>query len=74
MEEVEGLQTKKKKLEAVVADLTASADGYAEKAEKTGDITNVVKSNSLRKTAKAKAEELSRKETERPALELQNFI
>ncbi|KAH7966805.1 hypothetical protein HPB49_019656 [Dermacentor silvarum] len=58
MEEVEGLQTKKKKLEAAVADLTASADGYAEKAERTGDITHVVKSNSLRKTAKAKVEEL----------------
>lgn len=59
MEEVEGLQMKKKKLEAVVADLTASADEYAEKAEATADIKNVVKSNSLRKTAKAKAEELS---------------
>lgn len=52
MEEVEGLQTKKK-LEAVVADLTASADGYAEKAERTGDIMHVVKSDSLRKTAEA---------------------
>ncbi|KAH7949479.1 hypothetical protein HPB49_011221 [Dermacentor silvarum] len=59
MEEVEGLQTKKKKLEAVVADLTAFGDGYAEKkAERTGDISYVVKSNSLRKTAKGKAEEL----------------
>ncbi|KAH7970421.1 hypothetical protein HPB49_006724 [Dermacentor silvarum] len=59
MEEVEGLQTKKKKLEAVVTDLMAFADGYAErKAKRTGDISHVVKSNSLRKTAKAKAEEL----------------
>ncbi|KAH7958598.1 hypothetical protein HPB49_003176 [Dermacentor silvarum] len=54
MEEVEGLQMKKKKLEAVVADLTASADGYAEKAERTGDITHVVNSNILKKTARAR--------------------
>lgn len=64
MEEVEGLQMKKKKLEAVVADLTASADEYAEKAEATADIKKVVKSNSLRKTARAKAEELSSVKTQ----------
>ncbi|KAH9363630.1 hypothetical protein HPB48_004151 [Haemaphysalis longicornis] len=59
MEEVGGPQMKKKKLEAVFADLTASADEYAEKAEATADIKNVVKSNSLRKTELDKAEELS---------------
>lgn len=41
----------------LIADLTASADEYAEKAETTADIKKVVKSNSLRKTARAKAEE-----------------
>lgn len=36
-EEVESL--KKKKLEVAVAELTASADSYAEKAETTSDLT-----------------------------------
>lgn len=36
-EEVESL--KKKKLEVAVAELTASADSYAEKAESTSDLT-----------------------------------
>lgn len=43
MNEVEGMQMKEKKLEAVVVDATASADGNAEKAETTRDITHVVK-------------------------------
>lgn len=56
-EEVEGLK-KKKKLEVAVAELTASADSYAEKAETTSDLTWIIKSNSLRKSAKSKAQEI----------------
>lgn len=55
-EEVESL--KKKKLEVVVAELTASADSYAEKAETTSDLTWIIKSNSLRKSAKSKVQEI----------------
>ncbi|KAM7281405.1 uncharacterized protein ISCGN_006260 [Ixodes scapularis] len=54
-EEIDTMKAKKRKLEATMADLTASADAYAEKAN---DLTYIVKSNSLRKTAKSKAEEL----------------
>lgn len=57
-EELESMK-KKKKLEAVIADLTASADHYAEKAEVSNDFTFIVKSNSLRKTAKSKVGELT---------------
>lgn len=58
-EELESMKKKKKKLEAVIADLTASADHYAEKAEVSNDFTFIVKSNSLRKTAKSKVGELT---------------
>lgn len=57
-EEVEVLTKKKKKLEAAVKELTASADSYAEKAEATSDLTCIIKSNSLRKTAKTKQQEI----------------
>ncbi|XP_029845476.2 uncharacterized protein LOC115328421 [Ixodes scapularis] len=57
-EEIDTMKAKKRKLEATIADLTASADAYAEKAEKANDLTYIVKSNSLRKTAKSKAKEL----------------
>ncbi|XP_077545839.1 uncharacterized protein LOC144158676 [Haemaphysalis longicornis] len=57
-EEIENLRKKKAKLVSTVADLISSADTFAEKAEETGDITLIVKSNSLRKTAKTKKEEL----------------
>ncbi|CAN7992633.1 unnamed protein product [Ixodes hexagonus] len=56
--EIDNMKRKKTKLEATVPDLTASADNFAEKAEAIGDITYVVKSNSLRKTAKTKQKEL----------------
>lgn len=57
-EEIENMRKKKAKLVSTVADLISSADTFAEKAEETGDITLIVKSNSLRKTAKTKKEEL----------------
>ncbi|KAH7965067.1 hypothetical protein HPB49_003280 [Dermacentor silvarum] len=43
----------KRELEAVIAGLTVSADRNSEKAEASNDITFVVKSNSLQKTAKS---------------------
>lgn len=58
-DELDSMRQKKKKLEAVIADLTASADRYAERAEASNDITFIVKSNSLRKTAKSKVGELA---------------
>jgi len=38
--------------------MTSSADEYAEKAEKTHQLTWIVKSNSLRRSAKEKTTEL----------------
>ncbi|KAK8788935.1 hypothetical protein V5799_021289 [Amblyomma americanum] len=58
-EEIHGMKMKRRRLEATIADLTASADNYAERAEATSDITFIVKSNSLRKTAKEKTLELA---------------
>lgn len=57
-DEIDNIKKRKRELEAVIADLTVSADRHFEKAEASNDITFVVKSNSLRKTAKSKAEEL----------------
>lgn len=57
-DEIDNMKKRKRELEAVIADLTVSADRYSEKAEASNDITFVVKCNSLRKTAKSKAEEL----------------
>lgn len=50
-DEIGNKRRKKTKLESTVADLTASA-------EVTGDITYIAKSNSLRKTAKTKMQQL----------------
>lgn len=58
-EEIESIKTKKRRLEATIADLTACADKYALRAEATSDITLIVKSNSLRKTANEKSLELA---------------
>lgn len=51
-EEIDSMK-KKKKLEAVIADLTASAHHYWEKAEVSTDFTFVVMSTGLRKAAKS---------------------
>lgn len=58
-EEIQSIKTKKRRLEATIADLTACADNYALRAEATSDITLIVKSNSLRKTANEKSLELA---------------
>ncbi|XP_077484032.1 uncharacterized protein LOC144094048 [Amblyomma americanum] len=56
--EIEANRHKKKKLEKTIVDLTAAADSYSKKAEAANDITYIVKSNSLRKTAKEKMQDL----------------
>ncbi|XP_070386740.1 uncharacterized protein [Dermacentor albipictus] len=56
--EIDAMKKRKKKLEATIADLHASADTYAEKAEAANDLKYVVRSNSLRKAARSKTEEL----------------
>ncbi|KAL3205778.1 hypothetical protein MRX96_052930 [Rhipicephalus microplus] len=58
-EEIESIKTKKRRLEATIADLTACADKYPLRAEATSDITLIVKSNSLRQTANEKSLELA---------------
>ncbi len=47
-EEIEELQSKKKRLESDMQALVESADKYALKAESTGQVTLIAKSNSLR--------------------------
>jgi len=52
------LKNKKRCLRKDVDAMTSSADEYAEKAEKTHQLTWIAKSNSLRRSAKEKTEEL----------------
>ena len=52
-----GTQTKET-LEIDIDSLTKSADEYAEKAESTGQLTWITKSNSMRRTANEKRSEL----------------
>jgi hypothetical protein len=58
LDEIKGIKTKRRRLETEIDELTKSADKYADKAETTGCITFVTKSNSLRRTAKGKKEQL----------------
>lgn len=51
-EEIHSMKVKRRKLEETIADLTACADNYAERAEATSEISFIVKSNSLRKQQK----------------------
>jgi len=57
-DEIEELKNKKRCLRKDVDAMTSSADEYAEKAEKTHQLTWIAKSNSLRRSAKEKTEEL----------------
>ena len=57
-DEIEELKKKKRHLEKDVNAMTSSADEYAEKAEKTHQLTWIAKSNSLRRSAKEKTTEL----------------
>ncbi|GBL76953.1 hypothetical protein AVEN_12625-1 [Araneus ventricosus] len=58
-DEIQELKNKKKRcLEKDIKALIRSADEFAEKAEENNDVTSVCKSNSLRRSAKAKEEKL----------------
>ncbi|KAL1246699.1 hypothetical protein QQF64_034367 [Cirrhinus molitorella] len=61
-EEIEELQSKKKRMERDMQVLVDSADKYALKAESTGQLTLIAKSNSLRHGAKEKKAELEKLE------------
>ncbi|CAL1262687.1 unnamed protein product [Larinioides sclopetarius] len=57
-EELNDLKSKKMKIEETVSSLQKSADKLAEKAEKNRDFQSIAESNSFRKTAKEKANEI----------------
>ena len=56
--EISDLRKKKKLIENDIKAMTASADKHAEEAEKKHQITSIAMSNSLRRSANEKAEEL----------------
>jgi hypothetical protein len=58
LDEIEDLKKKRKRLEKDIDILMKSADEMADKAENTGRVAWITKSNSLRRTAKNKQEEL----------------
>ena len=58
LEEIDEIKSKSKRLQNDVLSWQKSADDFSEKAEATGKITFTTKSNSLRRTAKAKQAEL----------------
>lgn len=53
-EELHDLKKKRAAIEADISALETSADKYAEKAEQTGNLTFISKSNSFRRTVKEK--------------------
>ncbi|KAJ8048247.1 hypothetical protein HOLleu_00489 [Holothuria leucospilota] len=57
-ERIKELEKKKARLEDDMKAMQTSADDFAEKAENTGKLTWIAKSNSLRRSAKAKANEV----------------
>jgi uncharacterized coiled-coil DUF342 family protein len=73
-DEAAELKSKKQKLETDMVALTASADEFAEKAEKEHQLTLIAKSNAMRKAAKEKDVELEEVEQQLNAklLELSN--
>jgi hypothetical protein len=58
LDEIDAIKKKKKRLEDEVAELFKSSAKYADKAEATGNMIHLTKSNSLRKTAKEKKKAL----------------
>ena len=64
LDDINESKEKKKRLGSEITELLKSADELAEKAEQTGKLVNLTKSNSLRRTAKQKQEELVCVETE----------
>ena len=60
LDEIEELRMKTKRLKSDIDALHISVKKYAEKCETTGDLTYIAKSNSLRRTADEKEEELKK--------------
>ena len=58
MDEIEEIKSKKQRLEKDAEALEVSADEFALKADNTGNLTLIAKSNSLRQTAKNKRKDL----------------
>lgn len=58
LEQLEELKNKRQRIDLDISSLTKSADQYAEKAEHTGNLTFIAKSNALRRSAKDKRLEL----------------
>ena len=58
LDEIDEMKTKKKRIKTDIDSLNASADQFAEKAETTGNLTLITKSNSMRRTMKEKTVEL----------------
>ena len=58
LDEIDEMKTKKKRIKTDIDSLNASADQFAEKAEATGNLTFITKSNSMRRTMKEKTVEL----------------
>ena len=73
-DEDEELKSKKLCLSKDIEAMRASADDYADKAEKSPDLSYIAKSNSLRKVAKEKDVELKSvsEQLEAACLKLQN--
>ena len=65
------LISKKRRLQADVEALTKSSDSYADLAEQKGSMTLITKANSMRRSAKSKATELSQVSDELSAKELE---
>eukprot|EP00117_Sycon_ciliatum_P041354 scpid78983/ scgid30266/ len=58
LQEIDDVKKKQKQLRAEVTELFSSADKFPERAESSSDLAWIVKSNSLRCTAKSKEAEL----------------
>ena len=73
-DEVEELKSKKLCLSKDIEAMRACADDYADKAEKSRDLSYIAKSNSLRRVAKEKDVELKsvNEQFEAACLKLQN--
>lgn len=64
LEEISTLKEKKRRLESDFEALKRSADDYAEKAESSGKLTLIAKSNGMRRTAREKEEQIKSLEGE----------
>ena len=62
LDELDDLKQKKQRMNSDINSLTKSADECCEKAERTGNLTFVAKSNALRRSARDKIEDLKKME------------